>query len=265
MKKHIVVLLCLVVLLGISGVTAYAVITIQEKQSEISKTGEVEHIKDFRVFISENAKGADAGPLDIPVYTENDILRNNDNCFFIGRDYGLYHGMNARSDYFDRIETIFPSKAIRESTDGSYIYVMYDMDSKQRMYLFFSKNKNGYRTLDGFIVLMWKKLSFNDFSGIKIGDSMELVEKIDPVIKYYKQVFDAGNDIAIENYTKMGAPPTSVHLLTDGILKIEYDRVDGNYVITNIVYNKDFVLDGLDGKTCYKITDADYVDNTKKE
>lgn len=54
---------------------------------------------------------------------------------------------------------------------------------------------------------------------------------------------------------------TSVHVLTDGILKIEYDRTDDmEYVIKNIVHNEDFILDGLDGQPCYRIHEIDYVD-----
>ena len=51
-----------------------------------------------------------------------------------------------------------------------------------------------------------------------------------------------------------------MHLLTDGILKIEYQRDSAlGYAITDIIYSEDFGLDGLYGETCYRITVADYV------
>jgi hypothetical protein len=115
-------------------------------------------------------------------------------------------------------------------------------------------------TLDGFPVIMQKKLAYQDFADIQTGDNINKVGSIDPVIPQYVEFFDSSSDAALKGYIGIGAGPTSIHLLTDGILKIEYERTgDDDYVITNIVYSEDFVLDGLFGETCYRISELDYV------
>lgn len=114
-------------------------------------------------------------------------------------------------------------------------------------------------TLDGFPVIMQKKLEYKDFTYIKKGDSIKIVENIDSIITQYIRHFDTISDDFLDGYSKKGAGATSIHLLTDGILKIVYERTNGDYVIINIMYSKDFVLEGLDVKTCYKISELDYL------
>lgn len=64
----------------------------------------------------------------------------------------------------------------------------------------------------------------------------------------------------LDGYTQEGAPPSSVHILKDGVVKLEYKRTaDKDYEIVNITYREDFILEGLDGKTDYRIAPADYL------
>ena len=148
---------------------------------------------------------------------------------------------------------------VREISD--YLYLVYDTDNNTRLYLFFSKKKSLGVLTDGFPIIMKKKLAYKDFSRLQPGHNMRKVEEIDPVIPLYRRVFDEATDHVLKLNKERGIYLTSVHLLTDGILKIEYYRTDDReYIIRNIVYNEDFVLNGLDGQTCYRIHDEDYVD-----
>lgn len=245
-------------LLGVG--VAHAVGAIQAKQPEIDPlTGEVAHLEDYRGFIAEHKRTAEAGPLEVPRYAEEELVFDNNCRFFLGRDSGLYKDTNVRFDLFRGVLALFPNAAIRESADGSYIYAMYDTDLGGRLYLFFSKEKD-YRFVDGFPVLMKNKLPYQEFASLKVGDGIEAVAGIDSIADTYRRLFDTENDMALENYTGRGAPPTSIHLLSDGILKIQYARDSTmGYVITDIVYSPDFVLQGFDGKTNYKIDEMDYV------
>lgn len=106
---------------------------------------------------------------------------------------------------------------------------------------------------------MKKKLSHEKFAGLTVSDGIAKVESVDPVSKVYREMFDRVSDDAVEKRTSLGMPPTSVHLLTDGILKIEYRRDNAlGYAITDLAYRPDFVLAGLAGKTCYRIDEGDY-------
>ena len=249
------------VVLGVFGTSVFGGPEIHEKQPLVyAPSGEIIELQDRAGFIAANARAESDGTQDVPVYRRADILRDNDVVFFLGRDSGFYRSMSVRFDVFDRIEALFPSTAIRKASDGDHIYVMYDTEKGERLFLFFSQNKNDYRTVDGFPILMVKRLSHDDFAAVKVGDSIDSVGAVDPVIAEYRALFDSGNDTAVENYAKLGAPPTSVHLLTDGVLKIEYARKPGvGYVITKMVFSADFVLEGLDGKTSYRIAEVDYV------
>jgi hypothetical protein len=212
-------------------------------------------------FIASSAKVAQDGALGVPVYRADDLLVDNEACFALGVDHGHRAAMSLRFDTFKRLETIFPSSAIRKLGGGGTIYVVYDIESEGRLFVFFSEDKSRYAFVDGYPILMKEELSYHAFEPLAVGDGIDKVQAIDPAVLRYREHFDSFNDIAIANYMELGMPPTSVHLLTDGILKIEYrrDPVLG-YVITNMVYNADFVLDGFDGKTCYEIEAVDYVE-----
>ena len=220
-------------------------------------------MEDYLDYIKSNKESDyDKTLTDISVYKfEEIILRNSDCGITMGRDSGLYTNRpNTRRDYARVVFTVFPTTAIRESEDNQYIYAVYDTDLGIRVFLFFSKEKNNYNTLDGLPIEMSKSLNYEAFSDIKIGDKASDVENIDSIINEYIKVFDKFADDRLEIYTKKGVGPTSVHLLKDGILKIEYKRIAlGDYEITSIEYNEDFILTGLNGDTCYKIAECDYV------
>lgn len=231
---------------------------IQEKQPEVlEKLGK--GIDDPTAFLASAAAEVGSGPLEVPVYREAVLTTESEGCFSLGMDNGFYRNFGLQLAFFERLQMIFPSEAIRRTADGGSVYVMYDTDAGGRLYVFFSGEKNNYMVEDGFPILMKKRLTHADFAGLAVGDGIGDVERIDPAASVYKSWFGRLNDTAITNWTALGAPPTSVHLLTDGILKIEYrgDPALG-YAITSIIYDEDFILDGFDGETCYRIDPADY-------
>lgn len=231
------------------------IIADEERYELIGETAEEQ-----ATFIASIAKSDKDGPIEVPLYRAEDLLLDNDACFTIGEDHGQFFWSNLRFDTFQHLELVFPSKAVRMLDDGM-IYVMYDTESDGRVFIFFSEEKTRYAFVDGYPVLMKKTLSYEDFESLAVGDGIEQVQEIDPIVLKYGERLDTLNDTALANYRVRGRLPTSVHLLTDGILKIEYERdPELGYAITDIIYSQDFVLDGFNGETCYRIVDADYVD-----
>ena len=202
---------------------------------------------------------------NIPVYRYEDMINVGDCSIFVGRDNGYYKFYSGRiiNPAFG-LFTIFPTDAIREASSDESIYAVYDTDIGMRMYLFYSKEKNNYVIRDGFPIIMSKALEYKDFADISIGDSSSEVQAIDPVTLLHTQLWDEVQDDTISVRTEDGRGPTSVHLLKDGILKIEYNRTEsGEYEIIDIEYNEDFILTGFDGDTCYKISEMDYPPKVK--
>jgi len=257
-KKMIITITVSAVLLVIGAGVTYAYLSdILERQPEPKGGYTLDFLKQY---VAENlAEENDAIPDSIPRYKEEDLFFGTGKIFPLGADAGYSKGFSFTTNFFERIVKMFPEPLVREI--GDYIYLVYDTDNNTRLYLFFSKKKSQGMLTDGYPVIMKKKLAYKDFSQLQPGDNLQNVEQIDPVIPLYRRVFDEATDHVLKLNKEMGIYLTSVHLLADGILKIEYDRTDdGEYVITNIVYNEDFILDGLDGQTCYRIHEVDYVD-----
>ncbi len=231
------------------------IIADEERYALIGETTEEQ-----AAFIASIAKSETDGPIDVPLYRPEDLLVDNDACFTIGEDHGQYAGLSLRFDTFQHLELVFPSEAVRKLESGM-IYVMYDTESDGRLFVFYSEEKSRFTFVDGYPILMKEKLLYHDFEHLAPGDGIEKVQEIDPVALTHREHFDTFNDKAMASYTAGGKPPSSVHLLTDGILKVEYQRdPELGYAITNIIYSEGFALDGFNGETCYRIVDADYVD-----
>jgi hypothetical protein len=195
----------------------------------------------------------------VPCFWEQELLFDTAGCYELGTDGGHFSSASGFvTNLFERVVKIFPEP--RLSVIGDYVYLVYDTENKTRLYLFFSKNKNSCFFADGFPVVMKEKLSYHDFTVLQKGDSIKKVESVDPVMPIYLKKFDEITESTIEQLTKNDDYLKSIHLLSDGILKIEYERTDGGYVVRSILYNEDFVLDGINGQTCYRINDADYID-----
>ena len=110
--------------------------------------------------------------------------------------------------------------AIYESPYGGYLYV------------YFIKQENSENWIRSHAVYRENILSYEDFGDLT-GKTAEDVEKIDSIVKYYRE-----------------APPETVfgdttlwlsyHLLEDGILEIYYDSAKNNQ-ITKVTYADDFI------------------------
>ena len=85
-----------------------------------------------------------------------------------------------------------------------------------------------------------KVLQKSDFDVLKIGDTIEDVMAIDNAAVVTKQ----WNDMLVAR--EMESPhhaSVSVHLLTDGLLTIEYTHKGTVYTIKSITYSEDFIFD----------------------
>jgi hypothetical protein len=198
--------------------------------------------------------------LTIIPYYEKELFEDN-LCFGVGYDAGMNKDSIIEWDFFEKMVAYFPSPVLRESPNDDYIYAVYESDKHTRVYVFFSQEKSQWFWVDGLTIIMKEKLSYDDFAQLNAGDSIDKVSAIDSIIPLYrKYYFDKLEDKSIvlpKEYRKDMF--FSCHLLTDGILKITYDKKGNDkYVIKNILFREDFILPGADGDTCYRIQEGYY-------
>jgi hypothetical protein len=210
--------------------------------------------------------------LDIPVYNDDIIIYGLPNelttvrqpiCLTPGLDVGVWKDRNSVTHYLTpSLLAAFPNDAWRDMGDGRK-YLMYDTDKGTRLFFFFGASNNYFHYL-GFPVIMTQKVSYEEMKGLKIGNTIDDVIAIDSSAKYVKISNPRYSDIWVKNMEKLGCPTTSVHLLTDGVMKITYERTGekDNYVytITDIQYHENFDIECIEGTFNYKIAEIDYVD-----
>lgn len=201
--------------------------------------------------------------LDIPVYYEEELLFNVNSGFTLNRDASFYNNLNSLPNDAGAILATYPTNAIRIRTDGT-TYAVYDTDTGYRLYVFFESlgpdTTIGVTT--GFPVVIKDMLSYRDFVGLNIGDDISKVEAIDEVATLHKKML---LDVWEQDYkgaaffAEEGHPCTSIHYLTDGILKIEYRMLeDRSLVIADMIYNKDYqITNALEQAVNHKIEDVD--------
>lgn len=258
-KKNMLFVLVIVLIISATGIVAAYACGVFSRQ-ELSWFNNP--WESFSTILAKEEKqiNENISDADIPVYYEEELLFNTNEKYYLTRDACFYEGTSARMNDSGAIMASYPTSAIRHRDDDS-VYTIYDTDTGYRLYLFFS-SENEYVTPVGFPLVVKEKLSYADFSELKNGDSIEQVEKIDSVAGLHKKeltdVFNA-NTKGAEGFAEMGYPYTSIHYLTDGILKIEYTVLEDKYiVISDMEFNKDYQLISANGKTVnYKITDID--------
>ena len=205
-----------------------------------------------------NAKGETSG---IPIYPEAKLFFDvNNDGFYLGRDVALYYYSNARVNSTKGIMRRFPTDAIRVKDNGD-MYSIHETDSGYRLYLFYDQSLD-YEATIGFPVVIKELLQYSDFAGLKAGDGIEAVEAIDPVAGLHKKLFTEIwqiNPKGAKGQADRGYPCTSIHYLSDGLLKIEYDMPeDGVIVISRIEFAPDYILtDPIGRKVDYKIEEKD--------
>ena len=233
---------------------------LENTESEETSSNDIIEIDIPKSSDSEETHDPDAAALEIPVYPETDLLFDTNGMYFLGRDAGYYAGTNAMVNEAGAILAAYPTDAIRTKENGG-VYTVYDTDTGYRFYMFFDKN-NDYSIPVGFPIVIKNLLSLSDFSDLKVGDSIEAVEKIDPVATLYKRTITEVwqlNPIGASNYAEEGVPCTSIHYLTDGLLVIEYEMLEnGDLVISGIKHSENYILTDILGNDIdYSIYDVD--------
>ena len=182
---------------------------------------------------------------NIPVYDAEDLIYK---LYFIGVDNNSFAVLNSRPNSTDGFLTQYPGAALRKFEDG-HAYMVYDADNGYRLFIQFGEKYN-YNASYGYPVLIKEQHSYADFEGLKVGDSIDKVCEIDSVGLIYKKLFSEVYCIDAQNARitrECGEGPySSMHYLTDGILRIEYDLDEKmNATIANMVYSPDYVLSGM--------------------
>lgn len=221
---------------------------------------------DIHAYAKKIAEGkrsiSEQETLEVPVYGEYDLILNA--ClggFYLGMDFADRENLNCAETATSNVLYTYPDPAIRERDEDS-VYLMYDTDTGYRLYLFLSDAINGMWTPAGLPLVVKEMHSYADFAGIEVGDSIEEVEAIDSIAsmnKYQNHVVHDLNKTAYDNRIAYGTPVNSIHYLTDGILKIEYEMLDnGDIVVYRIIYSEDYILpDSLGRPVNFKVLDAD--------
>lgn len=202
--------------------------------------------------------------LNVPVYWYDDLINKTGRLYCRDFDYETLNSPNTGGNNISRILTLLPTKAARCTDGGKYMYLMYDTDKGQRLFLFsnaYGDNPNEFLFLSGVAVLMQERLSYSSFLSVKKGDSIDSLIEIDPAMEIYSEYLH-------KNYSKDNldrlrdayGPPVTVSILTDGAVKITYEYRDGEFLVDTVEYNEDYILSGRAEPVCYRIAETDYVD-----
>ena len=213
------------------------------------------------VFDSTDTTEETLEALNVPVYSENDILIDIefDGALELGEDASSFKNFSGMARTLYRRLQRHPTEAVREREDGLY-YIVYDTDTGYRAYRFYTGGiKKGIAT--GFVIVIDKQqiLSYSDFKNIKVGDSILAVEAIDSVATLHKKKRGLIEPNLVEALARYGIPWTTVHYLTDGILKINYTSPEqGVFLVSEIIYDENYNITGMDGIVVnHKIEDID--------
>lgn len=199
--------------------------------------------------------------IEMDKYPEQDFLYEN-LCFSVFRDMGYFDMYSIRFDYLSSILNEYPPQAVRtiENNGQKSMYFVYETDEETRVFVFFFEN-NGFQNSRGFPIIMKKSLNMEDFLDLKVGDSMDDVEKIDPITELFKENYELLSDQQYQTLFVNGREKVStIHLAKDGIIRIDYYRASkGEYIIERIITDDGFTIPVLYGTQCYLIYPEDYV------
>ena len=129
--------------------------------------------------------------------------------------------------------------------DAGYLYVFYDT---------FDDAIDKTDITDVGAVYIEKTLSYKDFEGINVGSSIDDVRNIDSGIYAWELAREVlYEDCRTDPYNKDCLPGTdqpcdynsmvSIHLLTDGLLTIVYEKNGDSWIITDMKLSEDFIFD----------------------
>lgn len=180
--------------------------------------------------------------LDVPVFSEEELMTflifAEDECY---NDYSsiLWHQMKTFLEHA-------PTDAIRIK-DDLHQYGIYETEEGYRLYIIFGEiwEDSGYIAARGYPVFISSSHTYSDFSELKVGDPIDRVAEIDRIAYLIKKQSEKSEKPPerIQWYAEHGWPYASLHYLTDGLLKIEYNMTDeGELYIINMVYSEDYTL-----------------------
>lgn len=123
--------------------------------------------------------------------------------------------------------------------DGGYVYIFFDRPREL-------SDPSRYSSTDETNVFLYgvlyaeKSLSRTDFDEVAAGDSIDKVISIDTAAALVKTLME-WKMAEIEQPSYTGDCSSSIHLLTDGILEIQYAVSDGKLYVKDMLYYKDFM------------------------
>lgn len=196
----------------------------------------------------------------LPKVAHDDFLFGNV-CFSLLKDNASLANLPRRMDYLPVIFERYGTTPIR--TMGSYVYAVYETDGGARAYLYFLR-EDEYAHMSGRVILMCRGLMQSDFAGVRMGDTMDDIAKIDPNAAIYAQCYDNVNADALKNPGSRGWQVVTTHLLRNGILRYFYELEENTeprrYVVRDVVFSPDFTLTELnDTQFRYEILPQDFM------
>ena len=203
-----------------------------------------------------------SGEYSLPLVTNDGEIQNlmstvNENvpiCVLYNAAYHSFGTENARPSNIQDYMVPIPVSFLRNTAPGCY-YTVNKVVSGGYMYLFFERPYDEERIINESIieyrtddltdvrltggVYMEKVLTKSDFSGIKVGDTIDDVIEVDNAAAIQK----AKNDLEyLWSYTGAIKETYSVHLLKDGLLTILYELEGETLYVTDIIFNEEFTF-----------------------
>ncbi|MDD2956822.1 MAG: hypothetical protein PHD67_11020 [Oscillospiraceae bacterium] len=193
-------------------------------------------------------------------YPEDTLLyaAKNGCGFDIGCDAGAGYGLSAAIFTYGNIIARYPDAKMSVQENGEGFYLVYSTDLGNRLYLFFNGEKSHDTYLSGYPILMHKALSYEAFDSVKPGSTLSEIGEIDAVTTRYSVIFAICREIREvreANHISWSVPYfVTMHLLTDGILQIEYeyDTEREEFFVTKTTFSPDFILRELTGRPATK-------------
>ena len=124
--------------------------------------------------------------------------------------------------------------------DGGYVYLFFDRPRSMQDYGVYSSQDKTNIFLHG-VLYAEKKLAYEDFASIEIGDNIENVIAIDPAAALCKTLYNLNTALYGEEHYFDYRAVSSLHLLTDGILEVRYLIQDeGELTVDKLFYYPDY-------------------------
>ena len=236
---------------------------------------------DAKKYIDNYSGYNKAEPLKVPLYSYESLLElgwddeeelEKNYCVLLGNDYN--YGLIKHPNFSLRLGellTRIPEGAIRIMPSSNTGYVMHDTENGVRLFHFFQSNEEKPSSADpiiGIPALMCTKLSYSDYSSVRVGAELRSLTSIDPAMDAYADHFYGPFlklqkgiiNQYIDSHKDNGSPIALISILEDGALKIGLDYINGKFVVDTIEFSENFTLECYGGEICYRIAPVDYVE-----